>query len=190
MIKRLLSIFMLALSFVFPALAVYAHDYPVKPYRARYSFTSPQGTNPMRIVTDGNGKMRTDTKSSAGVVSSIVDYKNNTSISLIKSQKMAVKTKLKPGSTTPQVIDKDSAEKIGAKSLGKKKILGRDCNGWEYENKVGKYKVWVDSDTGCCFESESLSKHGKFVMKIEEFNPKAPDSGMFQIPSGYKISSY
>lgn len=159
-------------------------EYTKVPYKASYSYKSPQGSQTMKIVNDGKGKMRTDTMAPSGTVISIVDYKNDTAISLIQAQKLAVKTKMKQ---TPSVTDEKSAKAHGAKSIGKKKILKRDCQGWEYTVPTGKSTVWVDKTSGCAFESITKTPQGEYVMKITEFSPVAPAESMFNIPAGYKV---
>lgn len=163
-------------------------EYPKKPYNATYDYNSPAGKQLMIMGTDGKGHMRTESNFNNYKVISITDYGKHESITLMEAQKMATRSKWKPGQNQAPITDEASAKKRNAKSLGVKEISGRKCKGWEYTVPGGQATVWVDESVGCVVSSLTKTPQGMVSMILKDFSPKAPPPEAFTIPTGYKVT--
>lgn len=187
----LFSALIACFSFVLPSFAADAArvDYPKKPYKATYDYTGPTGKSVMIMSSDGKGHTRTESNFNNFRVVSIADYINHESISLLEAQKMATKSRWKPGENQAQITDEASARKHNAKSLGVKEIAGRKCKGWQYKVSGAESTVWVDESVGCVVSSIQKTPQGTVSMLMKEFSPTAPPADAFSIPPGYKVMS-
>lgn len=187
----LFSALIACVSFAVPTFAADAAqaDYPKKPYRATYDYTGPTGKSVMIMSSDGKGHTRTESNFNNFRVVSIADYIKRESISLLEAQKMATRSRWKPGDSQGQITDEASARKHKAKSLGVKEIAGRKCKGWQYSVSGAESTVWVDESVGCVVSSVQKTPQGTISMLMKEFSPTPPPADAFSIPPGYKVMS-
>lgn len=183
MVKRLLVLS--AIASLAAASPVFAYDYPKQVYDAMYAMTGPQGNSVMRMASDGAGKLLTATKMRGAAVTSIIDYQNNTTTTLMEQAKMAMVNKLPPSSKF--VGDDDTIKKSGGKPIGTKTIAGHPCHGWEYSEGGVKTQCWIGDDIKVMVQSITNSPQGKTVMTLQSFEKKAPPANLMKIPPGYKM---
>jgi hypothetical protein len=182
MAKQILGALAMASLCVAPAIAA---DYPKIAYDAKYSMKSPQGASEMRMASDGAGKLLTATKMGGMSSTSIVDYTNMTSTTLIDANKMAMVNKLP--ATQKYMGDADAIKKNGGKDLGSKTVAGHPCHGWEYTNGGAKSECWIGNDVKVMVQSTTTTPQGKTVMTLTSFKAGAPAASDFKIPAGYKM---
>jgi len=165
-----------------PAMA--AAEYPKEKYDATYTMKGPMGASEMRMASDGAGRLLTETKTPAGKMVSIADYKKMTATSLIEQTKMAMQVKLPAASayTSPETM----AKKPNSKSLGSKVIAGHPCKGWQYTADGANSEVWVGDDVKIMVQSTTTTPQGKTVMTLKSFSA-APAATAFNVPAGYKL---
>ena len=165
---------------VLPANAL---DFPKKAYDATYNYSAPTGTHTMRMVSDGKGKMRTETNTGGMKVVVITDYLKEKSTTLLENQKKYMVQSIagQPGS----VYDDTTAKKNKAESLGTKVVNGHPSKGWKYNVSGSNTEVWIGNDTQCVVQSVTDSKVGKMTMKLTSYKAGAPAAAAFEIPSGY-----
>ncbi len=167
------------------ASAALAGNWPTNTYDCTYTVTTPQTTSTLRMASDGQGHMRTESGSGASSVISLTDYPNMVQTSLIVQSKMAMKSKMTAASA--YVSEAESMKKQNAKSLGQKVVDGHPCHGWAYTTAGGKSEVWTADDIGCFVLSTTTAPAGKYVTELKSYSKNAPGKDAFQIPAGYKV---
>ncbi len=162
-----------------------ASNWPTKPFDCTYTVTTPQANSTMRMSTDGQGHMRTETSSMGSSVVSIMDYTNMTQTSLIQQGKMAMRSKIPADGG--YISDAESAKKQNCKPLGQKVVGGHPCHGWAYSTPSGKSEVWTADDIGCFVLSTTTGPTGKYVTELKSYSKNAPAKSAFDIPADYKL---
>ena len=178
---RLLTFGLLALSSISLA---HAGEVTPKVYDATYETSSTAGTIKMHQISDGKGKMRSETTAPGGGSSiSIIDYPNHMSYSILEAQKMIMKTPFKgDASGAPQ--DKT----IPVTDLGSKMINGHMATGKLYKTPQGSTELWLDKASQIMVKSVSKSTGGTFETNVKTLTFNAPDEALFKVPtSGYKV---
>lgn len=176
---------------LFSATAALAVDYPKKVFDATYEVTGPSGAATMRMMSDGKGKMRTETTTNGSKFVTIADYPNLASLTLVEAQKMAMKGKLSADSY--QGNDSADMKKKGAKDLGSKVVAGHPSHGYEYTAAGGKYptEVWIANDIDWFVQSVSkLPTGGAQTTTLKSFSTAAQSPTLFSMtpPAGYKVT--
>ena len=161
-----------------------AANYPVQVYDATYVVSNAAGKTDMRMASDGKGHFLTQTTTGGQQYGTIVDYLNNTTISLIPQGKMAMKSKLSPNGG--YVADEASVKQIGGKSLGSKTINGHPCHGFEYTTGDAKTQTWIGDDCKILVQSITNSSGGKSVTDLKTIAGR-PSDDLFKVPAGYRM---
>lgn len=156
--------------------------YPKKGYDAIYDVATPQGTNQVRMASNGTGKTLTET-SGAYKTTTVTDYNAKKSHSLIHAQKMVSIAAFDP---TTAATDDDTMKKKGAKFLGEKSMSGRQCKGWAYTFTGGDSEVWADKDNILVKSVTNSKAGGRTSMTLKSIKDQAPPDSAFSIPADYK----
>ncbi len=161
-----------------------AADYPTQTYDARYDMTNAQGKSELRMASDGAGKFLTQTTVNGAKFTTLMDYKANTSTTLIEQSKMAMKGKLNTSSNVNS--DEDSIKKAGGKLIGTKVISGHPCHGYSYSKDGAHTEVWVGDDVKIMVQTATTTPQGKVSMVLKSL-AGAPPADAFKVPAGYKV---
>lgn len=165
--------------------ATAATKYPTEVFDAKYVLTTGAGgKTDMRMASDGKGHFLTQTTTGGQQYGTIVDYLNQTSVSLIPQGKIAMKTKLP--ATGGYVADESSVKQMNGKSLGTKIINGHPCHGYEYVTGTAKTQTWIGDDCKIVVQSVTQSSAGKSTMELKTIAGK-PTADLFEVPAGYKL---
>lgn len=164
--------------------AVAKQTFP-KVYDATYGSKNAQGTQTLRLTSDGKGKLRSETQGSGYKMVNIIDYPGKVSYSIIDANRMVMKTPIKQdyeGEMTPE-----KAKAKNAKDLGYKDIDGHHCKGWQYtENKITS-ETWVDEKAGIMVKSKTTGANVDNEMTLKTYSAKEPPATLFAIPGDYKV---
>lgn len=161
-----------------------AANWPTKAYDLTYSMTTPTGSSQMRMVSDGKGKVLTQSEMANMKVTSIADYQAKVAYSIMDAQKMVYKMRLKEEGS---VQTDEGAKKLGAKSLGMKVIDGHPCKGWQYAANGVTTETWIATDLEAAVKSTTKTPQGTTSMVLKTVSIKSPDPKLFAIPAGYKV---
>lgn len=161
-----------------------AQHWSKKPFDASYEVTSAAGKNSLRMLNDGQGRVRNEMSTAAGKMTSIVDAPAKVMYSIMESQKMVTKM---PYKEQPSVTDEQSAKALNAKSLGVKVIDGHPCHGWQTVNKDATTETWTGDDIGCVVLSTTKGPSYSSTMRLLKYSAAKPSSSDFAVPSGYKV---
>ena len=161
-------------------------NYPTQKFDAKYEVTSPQGKSNLRMASDGSGHFLTESSANGFKSTSLLNYLEGTSTTLIEQGKMAMKTKLPPSGG--MVADEGSVKSAGGKSIGVKVVNGHPCHGYEYSASGVKTQVWIGDDCHITVQSTTDSSAGKQVMNLKSV-AGAPPADVFKVPAGYKMMS-
>jgi hypothetical protein len=161
-----------------------AAEFPTQVYDATYQTSSAQGKTATRMASDGKGHFLTQTSAGGQKYTTIIDYINGTSTSLIPQGKMAMKTKLPPNGGF--VADESSAKKLGGKLIGSKVVNGHPCHGYEYNSEGAKTQTWIGDDCKIMVQSTTDTANGKTTMTLVSIGG-APSAEAFKVPSDYKV---
>ncbi|HEY9791771.1 MAG TPA: DUF2092 domain-containing protein [Candidatus Obscuribacterales bacterium] len=161
-----------------------AGNYPTQKFDAKYEISSPQGKTDMRMASDGAGHFMTESVAHGFKSTSLLNYLEGTSTTLIEQGKMAMKTKLPPSGG--MVADESSVKSAGGKQIGAKVVNGHPCHGYEYSASGVKTQVWIGDDCHITVQSTTDSAAGKQVMNLKSL-AGAPPADVFKVPTGYKM---
>lgn len=182
---KILTVASTLLAMTSGAVAVAATDWPSKAYDLTYALTSPSGSSQMRMVSNGKGKIATQTTVANMKMTSIADYPAKMAYSIMDAQKMVYKMKLQP--SQGNILSDESAAKLKAKSLGNKVIDGHPCKGWQYSASGVDTETWIATDLEAAVKSVTKSPQGTTTMVLKSVSTKSPDESIFVIPAGYKV---
>ncbi len=163
-----------------------AAEYP-KVYDANYECQAGASKTSMRLTSDGKGKVRSESKTSAYKMVSILDYPAKTTYAIMDAQKSVMKMPLKDAyvGTVGEVLKTKKA----AKDLGTKNIGGRLCRGCSYTEKGTDTEMWVDEANQLLVKSNSKTGNMSTSMTLISANTNAPAAALFDIPKNYKITA-
>lgn len=181
-IKKLSLIAVVSLTF--SCINAIAQEAPKAAFDATFVAGGPAGSSTVRMVSDGKGHMRTETKTNGQTFVTIMDYPGKVAYTVLDAQKMVMKT---PLTATTEVHDSESAKKAKAKSLGAKTVNGHPCHGWEYTIPGGKSEVWTGDDINYLVKSETTTKQGKMTMDLKTWAAPKLGANDFKVPTGYKV---
>jgi len=162
--------------------------WPKKAYDATYEITARSGQTTHRLISDGQGHVRSESTDASGKVRAIMisDYPNRTALSLMPAQRICMKIPLRPASM--QAVDEAALRQRHAQPLGVKIIDGHPCHGFRYSNDGFTTDTWVGDDIGTMVESStSGGQIGQSTMRLKSFSSVTPNSSLFSVPSDYKI---
>lgn len=180
--KREIFIALAAVALVAPS--AMAGTYPTNKFDARYEVAGPSGKSEMRMASDGAGQFLTQTEAAGQKYVTLVDYKKNTSTTLINQGKMAMQSKLPADSG--YVADENSVKKQGGKLIGSKSVAGHPCKGYQYTTPGGKTEVWIGDDVKIMVQSSTATQGGTVKMTLKSV-AGAPPADAFKVPAGYKL---
>lgn len=187
--KKLASaIFALGAAFAFSS-AANAEQYPTKAYDCVYELVQPTGTSvTTHTITDGKGHLRTESTTSGMKTVMLMDYPNSHMLTLMETQKMAMKAKIPPNSYNGY-NDEDLRTKNHAKDLGTKEVAGHPCHGWGYSSAGSSTEVWMGNDIGVFVQSTTVVGGKKTVQTLKSYSGKTPDAALFSmdVPAGFKV---
>ncbi len=163
-----------------------AADYPTQAYDARYDMTDVRGKSELRMASDGAGKFLSQSTVNGGKYTTLIDYKSNSSTTLIEQSKMAVQGKLTSGINYNS--DENSVKKAGGKLIGTKVISGHPCHGYTYTKDGANTEVWVGDDVKIMVQSTTTTPQGKVSMVLKSL-AGSPPVDAFKVPAGYKVMS-
>ncbi|MBK7749323.1 MAG: hypothetical protein IPP57_03340 [Candidatus Obscuribacter sp.] len=177
--------FVLAAAAMFISLPALAEQTFPKVYDATYETKNAQGTQNLRLTSDGKGKLRTESQGAGYKVVSIIDYPGKFSYSIIDANKMVMKSPLKisyDGELTPA-----KAKSKNAKDLGYKDIDGHHCKGWQYNESGMTIDSWVDEKAGIIVKSTTKGANVNNEMTLKTYSAKEAPATLFAIPGDYKV---
>lgn len=161
-----------------------AQHWSKKPYDASYEVQSSAGKNSLRMVTDGQGRVRNEMSTAAGKMTTIIDAPAKVMYSVMESQRMVTKM---PYKEQPAVTDEQSAKAANAESLGAKVIDGHPCHGWQTVNKDSTTESWTGDDIGCVVLSTTNGPGYSSTMRLLKYSAAKPSASDFAVPAGYKV---
>lgn len=162
-----------------------AQHWTKKPFDATYDVQSAAGKSSLRMVTDGQGRVRNEMSTAAGKMISILDQPNKVMYSIMESQRMVMKMPYQE--TGAGITDEQSAKAMNAKSLGTKVIDGHPCHGWQTVSKGATTDSWTGDDIGCVVLSTTKGPGYDSSMKLLKYSANKPSPSDFAVPSGYKV---
>ena len=158
--------FVLAAAAMFISLPALAQQTFPKVYDATYETKNAQGTQNLRLTSDGKGKLRTESQGA-------------------DANKMVMKSPLKisyDGELTPA-----KAKSKNAKDLGYKDIDGHHCKGWQYNESGMTIDSWVDEKAGIIVKSTTKGANVNNEMTLKTYSAKEAPATLFAIPGDYKV---
>lgn len=159
-----------------------------KTFDATYESSTSSGKSQMHMLSDGKGRLRTESSAGGYKVVSITDYPNSVAYSIIEAQKMCTKMHLKEGysSTAPE----DMLKKKGTKDLGTKMVEGHNCRGWSTTTNGTTQEIWVDVASNILVKSTTIGGGANTSMVLKSLKNDTPAAELFTVPAGYKVMSY
>ena len=112
-----------------------------KMYDASYVYKSPAGVCNIRMISDGNGKVREERDNKNFRNFSITDYPGKTIYTVSELIKTIMKAPLKEAYEGP--MNAELAKKRNAKYLGLKTIKGLTCHGWLFTQEGNETEMWL-----------------------------------------------
>ncbi|MCC6978198.1 MAG: DUF4412 domain-containing protein [Candidatus Melainabacteria bacterium] len=175
---------MVSLLTVFIGSQSLAQHWSKKPFDASYEVQSAAGKSSLRMLNDGQGRVRNEMSTAAGKMTSIIDAPAKVMYSIMETQRMATKM---PYKEAPSVTDEQSAKALNAKSLGVKVIDGHPCHGWQTVNQDSTTESWTGDDIGCVVLSTTKGPSYSSTMRLLKYSAAKPSPSDFSVPAGYKV---
>ena len=186
--KSAYSLALALLSLGITGAAQASEPYP-KCFDATYEASTSTGKSQMHIVSDGKGRMRTESNAGGFKVISITDYPNSVAYSVLEAQKMITKMHLKEGYSSND--PGEMLKKKGTKDLGTKMVEGHNCHGWLTTTQGSTQEIWVDTASNILVKSSTTSSGSTTSMILKNLKNGTPAAELFTVPaSGYKVMSY
>jgi hypothetical protein len=175
-----------AMSVALASSALGAEMYP-KMYDASYVYKSPAGVCNIRMISDGNGKVREE-RDNGGLRSfSITDYPSKTIYSVSDAIRLIKKAPLKEAYEGP--MNAELAKKRNAKYLGLKTIKGLTCNGWLFKQDGNEAEMWLEKSADFIVLSKSKVQDMTIEMELTSSSTATPAPELFALPSNYRTVS-
>lgn len=162
-----------------------AQHWSKKAFDATYDMQSAAGKGTLRMVNDGQGRMRNDMNLTSGKTTTIIDAPGKVMYSISEAQHMVVKMPYKD--TSVNITDEQSAKAANAKSLGTKVIDGHPCHGWQTSMNDATTESWTGDDIGCVVLSTTKAPSYSTSMKLTKYSAAKPAASEFSVPAGYKV---
>lgn len=175
-----------AMSVALGSSALGTEMYP-KMYDASYIFRTPAGESQIRVISDGNGKVREERSKGSYRSFSVTDYPSKTIYTVSEAIRLIKKAPLQQFYEGP--MDAEMAKKKNAKDLGVKNINGLSCHGWSYKIGETETEIWLEKMADFVVLSKSRMQNGNIEMVLTSSSKATPSPELFTIPSNYKVVS-
>jgi hypothetical protein len=145
------------------------------------------GNSTVHMLSDGQGKLRTEMDRGGQKSITISDYANWVGYQIADAQRMVFRYRLRPGSSR-DVHDDASAHRLGAKGVGVQVLYNHACHGWEYMSPNGKTTSWVADDIDYLVKQQTVTPNGQsYGLDLKIITRTNPPPSSFAVPPGYKI---